>query len=130
MRPSDIPGPQVASEPVFGVVCNLDGVSFVIERNRGERRTKDLFLGDAHFIVRTGEQHGCDPVAAFGCLSPRAALDHRCAVFFGDVAVTADLVVMPGVNQRADHRGWVEGMPHGNTLHLLGETFGECVIDR
>ena len=55
---------------------------------------------------------------------------HGGAVVRCDAAITLDLLVVAGMDERADHRRWVERVTDRDVTHLLGEALDELVIDR
>src|SRR4051794_19086982 len=56
MGTADVAGPDIGGEAIADVVGNPQGVRLVLEGDRGQHRTKDLFLRDPHRGECAGEQ--------------------------------------------------------------------------
>src|SRR5439155_679987 len=58
-----VAGPDVAVEPVVGVVGERDRLGLVAERDRGDHRPEDLLARDRHVVARAGEERRLHVIA-------------------------------------------------------------------
>src|SRR5690349_19072665 len=71
----DVVGPHRPGEAVLAVVGDPHGVGGVLERDDGEHRAEDLLPGDAHVVVRVGEDRRLHVPAAVEAVGTAAAAD-------------------------------------------------------
>ncbi|MNT40465.1 hypothetical protein D3C72_1767810 [compost metagenome] len=64
MRLADVLSPDVGRQAVFGIVGQLQGFGFILERNQAHHRAKDFFLGNAHLVVHISEHCRLDELPA------------------------------------------------------------------
>ena len=105
-RAGEVIGPQIGGESVGRVICNLQGLLFTGEGNGGENRAKNFFLGNAHGVMRPGEEGWADEIS--GIPKNLAASGHFGSVLCCDIEIGGDFGEMLFADQRADFSGGIQ----------------------
>ena len=126
---ADVLGPDVGGQPVFGVVGQLQGLGFILERDQAHHRPEDFLLGDAHPVIHVGKHRRLDKLAAAQVRRQvgrtlQATGQQRGAFLQTDLDIAGDLVVMGLGDHRADLGLRVLGVAHDQALGSRRE-FGD-----
>ncbi|MNV57897.1 hypothetical protein D3C71_1502490 [compost metagenome] len=127
-----VAAPHPGTEPVEGVVGDLQRFFFGLEGGHRHHRPEDLLLEHAHLVVAL--EHRGLHVEAAGQLAIEGGLltaDQDLGPFLpADVEVGQDLLQLLGGGLRADHGVGIERIALLDRCHALERTLHECVVDR
>src|SRR5439155_14399664 len=125
--PADVAAVEIGGEAEFGVVRHLDRLGLTLEAVERGDRAEGLLLGDDH-VGRHAAQYGRLKKAA----AERTALatnDDFSAFRKGVGNVGLDLLDRLHIDQRADHRAWLEPVGDLHRPGDLGKALRERIID-
>ena len=131
VRLADVARPHPAAEAEVGCVGALHQFVRVLERDRGDHRSEDFLLRDAHLVADIGEDGRRHEVAlAEIALGEALAADHsRRAFLLTDVEIASDTAELLLRHQRPDLDVRVDAIADFQALAEFGDLADEFVID-
>lgn len=125
----DVGGPEIAGQAVLDVVGECQRLLFVLERDGGQHRSKDLLLGDAHLVVGGGEERRRHVAAAARAVELGTARGNLGAFRPADGDIFEHLLLMYRMDERTNDGLRIERMPDLDAARLFGDQRGELLVN-
>ncbi len=127
MRLLDVLGPDAGRQTIHGLIAEGDGLVDVLEAQRGEHRSEDLFLRDGHLGSHLVEDGGLDEVA--GPIDALPARPQLGAFRLARLHVAQHALHLFFRDDRAQPGVLIEGIARRHLLGPLDQLLDERVVD-
>src|SRR5437867_4602735 len=125
-----VAGPDVAVEPVVGVVGERDRLGLVAEGDRGDHRPEDLLARDRHVVARAGEERRLHVVAPGEVRRAAAAAGDRRPLLAAAGDEAFDARALGRRDERADDDAGLPRVADPERRARRGQTARERVVKR